>query len=141
MALVEFVDGSGREWRAWNITPEDMHPVTAREMFVGEAADFQEGWLVFESSGERRRLAHYPHNWSNFSPEALETLLRRALPVATRSQPEPGARPATGELRRYESAAAPAVPAVPAAPVAPVARTPKRREVDRVPKPRQERSR
>ena len=41
-------------------TPERMHPVTAREMFVGRYVDFQEGWLVFESDTERRRLLWTP---------------------------------------------------------------------------------
>lgn len=27
----EFVDDRNVEWRAWDITPESMHPVTARE--------------------------------------------------------------------------------------------------------------
>jgi hypothetical protein len=76
--------------------------VTAREMFVGEAADFQEGWLVFESAGERRRLAPYPNDWSARSPERLEQLLARAVRVATRTPSAVEPRTTTGELRRFE---------------------------------------
>jgi len=138
MALIEFVDGGGVEWRAWNITPEDMHPVTAREMFVGEAAEFQEGWLVFESmSGERRRLAPYPNDWSGLSPAGLETLLARATRVTARPALRIGARTPSGELRRFEDAGADAphdatVPAAAAPPGAAPAETPRRRAEDRL---------
>jgi hypothetical protein len=126
VALVEFVDGRGVEWRAWNITPEDMHPVTAREMFVGETADFQEGWLVFESAGERRRLAPYPHDWNTRSPDGLEALLARATRVAARPPSLIDPRTSSGELRRYEDAGADAPLDVAAAP------HPNRRDEDRV---------
>jgi hypothetical protein len=120
VALLEFVDGRGVEWRAWNITTDDMHPVTAREMFVGTAADFQEGWLVFESAGERRRLTGYPSNWSSLSPAGLEALLARATRVVSHTShvaanvvappaspaPRADAESTTSEFRRYEDASA-----------------------------------
>ena len=46
MALREFVDSRQVEWKVWDVTPERMHPVTAREMFVGRYVDFQDGWLA-----------------------------------------------------------------------------------------------
>ena len=84
----EFVDSQHVEWRAWDITPERMHPATAREMFHGDYADFQEGWLVFESAAERRRLAPFPSRWESFPLEQLEALLARAVRVQSRPSGE-----------------------------------------------------
>jgi hypothetical protein len=84
MSLREFRDRSGVEWRAWDITPERMHPVTAREMFLGRYVDFQEGWIVFESEHERRRLAPYPIQWADFAVDQLEALLQMAQPTPRR---------------------------------------------------------
>lgn len=94
----EFVDGRNTEWRAWDITPERMHPATAREMFHGDYADFQEGWLVFESAGERRRLAPFPSHWETFPVERLEELLAMAAPVHQRTSGETR----SGTFRRIE---------------------------------------
>ena len=98
MALREFVDGRHIEWRAWDVTPERMHPVTAREMFHGDYADFQEGWLVFESADERRRLAPFPSQWDSLPVEDLEQLLGRAVRVSTR----PSGETRIGAFRRME---------------------------------------
>lgn len=97
MALREFRDRAGVEWRAWDITSESMHPVTAREMFVGRYVDFQEGWLVFESAHERRRLAPYPSQWADFSVDDLEALVAMATPSPSRL-----AREASGSFPRVE---------------------------------------
>ncbi|HET7456366.1 MAG TPA: hypothetical protein VFJ74_01855 [Gemmatimonadaceae bacterium] len=97
MALREFRDRAGHEWKAWDIRPESMHPVTAREMFVGRYVDFQEGWLVFESAHERRRLAPYPSLWAEFSVEDLEQLLAMAQPSPNRL-----ARESSGSFPRVE---------------------------------------
>jgi hypothetical protein len=94
----EFVDSRHIEWKVWDITPERMHPATAREMFHGDYADFQEGWLVFESATERRRLAPFSSRWESFSVEQLETLLARAVRVQPRSSGETY----VGTFRRIE---------------------------------------
>ena len=122
----EFVDSRHVEWRAWDITPERMHPVTAREMFHGDYADFQEGWLVFESASERRRLAPFPGRWDELGVERLEELLARAVREPTRG----GGETRSGTFRRIEeerirreeaeSAAAAASAAGAAAPPTPV---------------------
>ena len=88
MALREFVDDQHREWRVWAVTPEQMRPVHAREMFHGRYVDYQEGWLVFESATERRRLAPFPARWTELPVEELEMLLRRAQVVPTRLSEE-----------------------------------------------------
>ena len=81
MALKEFTDEDGVEWKAWDVTPEEMHPVTAAEDYL----DMLSGWLVFESArGGRRRLAPYPSDWDRLSDEGFRKLLKRATPVVSR---------------------------------------------------------
>lgn len=91
MSLREFRDRAGVEWRAWDITPERMHPATMREMFLGRHVDFQEGWIVFESATERRRLAPYPIHWADMSEDELEALLHVAKPTPKRTSESSGA--------------------------------------------------
>lgn len=102
MALRDFVDSRHVEWRVWDITPERMHPATAREMFHGEYADFQEGWLVFESATERRRLAPFPGRWESLSLEQLEALLARAVRVRTSGESRTGGETRANTFRRIE---------------------------------------
>jgi hypothetical protein len=79
MAVREFTDRRGVDWRAWDVTPTHMHPVTRGEDYM---ANLQDGWLVFESGREKRRLeAPYPGDWLTFSIPQLEELCRRASPV------------------------------------------------------------
>ena len=79
MAVREFTDRRGVDWRAWDVTPTHMHPVTRGEDYM---ANLQDGWLVFESGREKRRLeAPYPGDWLSFSIPQLEELCRRASPV------------------------------------------------------------
>ena len=98
MALREFVDSRHVEWKVWDVTPEQMHPVHAREMFHGRYVEYQEGWLVFESAAERRRLAPFPSRWDEFPDVELETLLRMAEPVPARRT---AAETQSGQFRRY----------------------------------------
>ena len=82
MAVREFTDSDGVEWRAWDVTPQHMHPATRSEDYMG---NLQDGWLVFESELEKRRMeAPYPGNWTLFSLTRLEELCRRAAPVVKR---------------------------------------------------------
>jgi hypothetical protein len=92
VALREFVDNKGVAWRVWDVTPDKMHPVTARELFLGE---YQEGWLAFESAAERRRLSQWPDDWAELPRERLVVLLEQAAPVARRAETDTGVR------RRY----------------------------------------
>ena len=79
MAVREFTDSRGVEWRAWDVTPTHMHPVTRGEDYM---ADLQDGWLAFESGREKRRLeAPYPANWTTIPLPELEELCRRASGV------------------------------------------------------------
>jgi len=91
MAVREFTDSKGIEWRVWDVTPQHMHPVTRAEDYMG---NLQDGWLVFESAEEKRRLgAPYPANWPSFSLTRLEELCAGARPVK-RPQTNTGQREA-----------------------------------------------
>jgi hypothetical protein len=81
MAVREFADEHGTLWRAWNITPESIHPQTRAEDYLVDC--FQLGWLVFETaSGEsKRRLCPYPQRWDACSDIELRDLLARAEAV------------------------------------------------------------
>jgi hypothetical protein len=82
MAVREFTDSDGVDWRVWAVTPAHLHPVTRGEDYM---ADLQDGWLVFESRGEKRRLeAPYPADWEKYGIPQLEALCRRASPVVWR---------------------------------------------------------
>ena len=78
MAVREFTDRRGREWRVWDVVPESIHPQTKTEDYL--AAMYQTGWLVFETKAgdEKRRLAEIPVDWSGLPDDALDALLGRA---------------------------------------------------------------
>jgi hypothetical protein len=87
MAVREFTDSRGVEWRVWDVTPAHMHPVTRGEDYM---ANLQDGWLVFESGSEKRRLeAPYPAEWMSFPLRELEELCRRASLVIRRKAHTP----------------------------------------------------
>lgn len=89
MAVREFTDSRGVEWRAWDVTAEHIHPVTRSEDYM---ANLQDGWLAFESPTEKRRLeAPYPSEWTTLSLPALEALCARAAPVVRRGLSSPAA--------------------------------------------------
>jgi hypothetical protein len=81
MAVRDFVDANGVNWRVWPVSPEALQPRTAVEDYLGE---YGEGWLCFESASERRRLAGYPPNWEHLADEELCALLRAAAIVPPR---------------------------------------------------------
>ncbi|MFN2567690.1 MAG: hypothetical protein ABR499_22070 [Gemmatimonadaceae bacterium] len=84
MAVREFTDKSGREWRVWDVVPEAIHPPTKTEDYL--AAMYQTGWLVFETKAEdeKRRLPELPKGWSELTDEGLEVLLGRAQIIPPR---------------------------------------------------------
>ncbi|MFI5256121.1 MAG: hypothetical protein ACHQRK_02600 [Gemmatimonadales bacterium] len=82
MAVREFTDSEGVEWRVWAVTPMHLHPVTRGEDYM---MGLQDGWLVFESrTGKRRLEAPYPAAWTEYGIAKLEELCRRASPVVWR---------------------------------------------------------
>ena len=88
-------DSAGVEWRVWGVYPSKTSPLTGademgRRSLMGSA--FADGWLCFESSAEKRRLAPIPRGWEERSQSEMEALLRQATIVAPR-------RPRTSDPR------------------------------------------
>ena len=105
MAHREFRGTDGREWAVWTVQPEYVErrrtegsappavsangavgskPVERRghkEYRVPIAGKFSQGWLCFETKGEKRRLAPYPPTWVQLSDEELATLCDTATRV------------------------------------------------------------
>ena len=73
MAHREFTDSRGISWMVWSTTP------SAGSVLGGE---MRQGWLTFESDGERRRLVPIPNNWEEAASERLELYCRAAQAVA-----------------------------------------------------------
>lgn len=80
MSLREFKDEEGREWRAWDVRQENIHPATRAEDYM---QDYLEGWIAFESKdGEAKcRLHPIPPRWEEAQPSQLVTWLRKAEAV------------------------------------------------------------
>jgi hypothetical protein len=89
VALREFTDGDGEEWRVWLVTPTSGGWQALAEAYRG-------GWLCFERAdgSDRRRLslADAPASWDALPDDHLERL-RRAAEVVPR-RPTPGDGPA-----------------------------------------------
>ena len=103
MAHRVFQDLNGRTWQAWSVAPAE-----PEQRAVGDAADVTEtgqrsrrtirvdlgpqwsnGWLTFETPGEKRRLAPYPPGWSEFSDEVLVQLCAMAATVRPPNRARP----------------------------------------------------
>jgi len=84
MGVLEFKDAKGKEWRAWEIRPEAIHPLTRAEDYLSDC--YVIGWLVFETvrGDEKRRLCPYPTAWATARPEQLRELLAKAEKVPPR---------------------------------------------------------
>lgn len=78
MAIREFTASDGERWRAWDVLPESIEPLTKAEDFLAEC--YRDGWVVFETldGSEKRRLCPPPYEWSHRSDANLEDLLVRA---------------------------------------------------------------
>ncbi|GAC1651450.1 MAG: hypothetical protein NVS4B3_12150 [Gemmatimonadaceae bacterium] len=90
VAVGEFSDAEGDQWRVWSVDPDEMHPTTRAEAFTADLAD---GWLVFErvDGSEKRRLCPIPHRWEQAGADELQAMLRRAGSVVRRKPPAPAA--------------------------------------------------
>jgi hypothetical protein len=87
MAVREFSDSKGREWRAWDVRPDDLSPRTKDEDYL--ASLYYTGWVAFEAKtgDDRRRLYPIPTGWSELSDADLEKLLLSAEVVRPRESP------------------------------------------------------
>ena len=88
----EFGDRQGRTWQVWEVIPTFAERRLAQVAVAVERrraiqprsslpVEMREGWLTFESNGERRRLAPTPLGWELLSDRELVELLQRASPV------------------------------------------------------------
>lgn len=112
MALREFKDESGRDWRAWDITAEKLHPSTRAENHLQGVL---EGWLVFEAvdGSAKARLYPIPVSWQSASQDELRRLLKRAEPTRESGEYE---RFAAGERAALRVATRGATDDAPSAP-------------------------
>src|SRR5205085_2918870 len=105
-----FLDSSGKRWEVWLVTPAaaerrradrraastavpptiegfaDRRRMQERRKspfrrHVVVASEYSDGWLCFESEGEKRRLAPVPDNWEEAGPDKLSTWLQAAKRV------------------------------------------------------------
>jgi hypothetical protein len=105
MAMREFRDSRGTEWTAWDVPPARALTGTRagtdrrttptpnyrperrvirerRRRYVGPG--LERGWVCFQSTAEKRRLAPPPPEWENAPADALEELLGAAEPITPR---------------------------------------------------------
>ena len=93
MAHREFTDEFGRQWNVWSVIPErperrrrdgsatramERRHRKAKEFRVPLAEQWIDGWLAFETKGEKRRLAPIPDEWEVATDEQLHRMLERA---------------------------------------------------------------
>jgi hypothetical protein len=80
-----FVDSVGVEWVVREIATPKLTDTLGRLL---ERDRRRGGWLVFETDGEKRRLAPYPPDWRTMSAFEIERWCMRA----TRVPPAPARR-------------------------------------------------
>lgn len=98
-----FTDSQGTEWQAWDIIPRlaerrarqrraallrvegERRASEERRKVAGErpvlSHGLNGGWLCFEASREKRRLAPIPGDWLRCAVARLEEYLRAAVPA------------------------------------------------------------
>lgn len=109
MALRNFTDEAGSEWRVWDVVPHvlrggverrrtdrrrgGVHAYAGPERRVGGdrraraggmTPTLGAGWLCFENGAEKRRLTPIPAGWDEAPAEELRGLLARARSVPRR---------------------------------------------------------
>jgi hypothetical protein len=84
MAVREFTDSAGREWRAWDVAPDELNPRTKDEDYLAQL--YHTGWIVFETRAgdDKRRLYPIPTGWAELPAAELAVLLEKAEKVPQR---------------------------------------------------------
>jgi hypothetical protein len=79
-------DSRGVTWDVFAVHP-DIHDAAHRQI----KAAFKQGWLCFESAGEKRRLRPIPSGWRSLTDHDLEQLIREAeiVPMPRRRSSRP----------------------------------------------------
>jgi hypothetical protein len=110
MALRNFKDSAGNEWRVWDVLPlsagrEERRRVDRRiappGMYQGPerrarpdrrvrsphllTPGLERGWLCFEADAEKRRLTPIPTGWEGCSENELERFCGEAMRVGERN--------------------------------------------------------
>jgi hypothetical protein len=91
MAHRVFRDSSGRLWDVWNVMPTRAERRQAdalgiaverrrrREPRAPVGPKWVNGWLAFQTRGEKRRLAPYPDDWADAGDDVLKQLCNLAV--------------------------------------------------------------
>lgn len=84
MPTREFKDLLGKEWRVWDVRPDDLNPRTKDEDYLAQL--YYTGWMVFETKAgdDKRRLYPIPRGWQELPDAELEVLLQKAEIVPPR---------------------------------------------------------
>jgi hypothetical protein len=70
--LREFVDPKGVRWKVWDVWPsERLSSGSVTPISTFPSMGLSEGWLCFESAGEKRRLSPIPPEWEICDEAAL----------------------------------------------------------------------
>jgi hypothetical protein len=101
MSHRRFRDSHGIEWDVWEVIPHsaDRRKLRDRrqsprrtaerrrrhEPHLAPAAGVVDGWLVFESKLDKRRVKPIPPGWSDLGDRDLESLCESATPAARRT--------------------------------------------------------
>jgi hypothetical protein len=67
-------DTQGRNWRIWHVVPQSA-------VLIQTSPQMSQGWLCFESDGDKRRMAQPPENWAALTDAELLELLSGASEV------------------------------------------------------------
>ena len=102
MAHREYVDSEGVAWQVWEVIPQSVERRKLRERRIAprdtddrrkrhearlRLSDGEsDGWLVFESSDQKKRLRPIPKDWHLASTTELESLCARAERAARSSR-------------------------------------------------------
>ena len=84
-----FKDPAGVEWRVWEVIPSKAGIETsarAQSRTSLSSTPYANGWLCFESSSQKRRLAPIPDGWELRSAAGIAELLHQATPVTSRAR-------------------------------------------------------
>lgn len=101
MAQREFCDARGITWIVWEVQPTLAErrrtrvpiPPNEKERRLGAPVRvpvperFADGWLVFKTAGERRRLAPIPGSWAEGGEDQLRLWCDEASPTVLWSRP------------------------------------------------------
>lgn len=94
----QFRDSRAVDWEVWEVKPvpvvqplldrrsrqrpaEDRDVVSRTAELMLPQAGMSQGWLLFESDGEKRRLVPIPEGWADLPADGLEMLCGRAAPA------------------------------------------------------------